>query len=70
LAMSVVGRGVAVIQGSVRIAGSSEALAWAYSSLRWAREHEKESLATLLEEVVTDLALEAALDGSSSPHHR
>jgi hypothetical protein len=58
-----------VVQGSVvKVAGSSEALAWAYSSLRWARERDRESLAALLEEVVTDLAFEEARTDSTRPH--
>jgi hypothetical protein len=70
LAVSIVERGVAVIRGSViKVAGSSEALAWAYSSLRWARERDRKNLAALLEEVVIELAFEEARDGSS-PHHR
>jgi hypothetical protein len=70
LAVSVVGRGVAVVrEGVIKVAGSSEALAWAYSSLRWARERDRKNLAALLEEVVIELTFEEARNGSS-PHHR
>lgn len=58
-----------MVRGSViKVAGSSEALAWAYSSLRWARERDRKYLAALLEEVVIELAFEGAR-GVSSPHH-
>jgi hypothetical protein len=70
LTLPIVERGVTMVQGSViEVAGSSEALAWAYSSLRWARERDRKGLVALLEEVVADLEFEEARDGSS-PHHR
>jgi hypothetical protein len=63
-------RRILVAKASRQIAASSEALAWACSSLRWARERDQDHLAALLEEVVTDLELEEVWDGSSPPHPR
>lgn len=57
-------------KASRQIAASSEALAWACSSLRWARERDRDHLAALLEEVVTDLELEKVWDRSSPAHPR
>ena len=57
-------------QTSRQIAASSEALTWACSSLRWARERDRDHLAALLEEVVTDLELEKVWDRSSPAHPR
>jgi hypothetical protein len=63
-------RRILVVQASGQIAASSEALAWACSSMRWARERDRDHLAALLEEVVTELELEEVWDGSSPPHPR
>jgi hypothetical protein len=38
--------------------------------MRWARERDRDHLAALLEEVVTELELEEVWDGSSPPHPR
>ena len=42
------------------MAGSSEALAWVESSLRWARERDRKRLEALLEAVAIELAYEEA----------
>ena len=55
--------------GVIKVASSREALAWAYSSLRWARERDRKNLAALLKEVVIELTFEEARN-ASSPHHR
>jgi hypothetical protein len=53
-------RGVSVVRRSGRIAGSSEALAWVESSLRWASERDRKKLEALLEAVAIELAYEEA----------
>ena len=46
------------MQGSGLIAGSSESLAWVYSSLQLARERDRKRLEELLEAVATELVYE------------
>ena len=49
-----------MVRRSGRMAGSSEALAWVESSLRWARERDRKRLEALLEAVAIELAYEEA----------